>query len=105
MKRCVYFLSLFFAGILSAAPATQQWAGFRGPDFNGAVATPLVTSPSGTMEVVWRTPAGPAYSGVVIADGKTITMYSDGTSDLLVALDSATGKEAWRYTLAPLYKG
>ena len=32
-------------------------------------------------------------------------MHSDGTSNILIAFDTTTGTERWRYTIGPIYKG
>jgi enterochelin esterase-like enzyme/outer membrane protein assembly factor BamB len=57
------------------------------------------------LERVWSRPLGSAYSGIVMADGRLVTTFSDGESDYLVALDPPTGAEQWRYRISDTYKG
>ena len=57
------------------------------------------------LERVWSRPLGPAYSGVLVVDGRLVTTFSDGESDVLLALDAATGAEQWRYRISDTYKG
>ncbi|MFB3111564.1 MAG: PQQ-binding-like beta-propeller repeat protein, partial [Gemmatimonadales bacterium] len=57
------------------------------------------------FEIVWKRSLGSGYSGITVADGRVITMYSDGRFDTLVALDAAKGAELWRYRFAPTYRG
>ena len=57
------------------------------------------------LERVWTRPLGSAYSGILVADGRLVTTFSDGASDYLVALDASTGAEQWRYRISDTYKG
>ncbi|MEM1180465.1 MAG: PQQ-binding-like beta-propeller repeat protein [Acidobacteriota bacterium] len=57
------------------------------------------------LERAWSQPLGSAYSGIVVAEERLLTMFSDGESDHLVALDPATGAEHWRYRISKTYKG
>lgn len=45
--------------------------------------------------MLWRREAGGGYSGISIVDGRLFTMWSDGESELVVALDAATGEDLW----------
>lgn len=105
----------FAAGLIAltwlASPAfadgsARDWPQWRGPDQN------LISLGNGAfdggefgLEVVWKKPLGPGYSSVSVAGGRAVTMFSDGRDDLLVALDAATGRELWRYRIAPTYEG
>ena len=53
----------------------------------------------------WRRALGSGYSGVVVADGHAVTMFSDGETDFLVSLDADSGEENWRTAMAPTYRG
>ena len=53
------------------------------------------------LEPLWRRPLGPGYSGIVVDGGRVFTMFSDGTSDVLMGMSAATGDELWRHALAP----
>jgi outer membrane protein assembly factor BamB len=55
------------------------------------------------LRIRWTRKLGPGYSGVVVADGVAITMFSDGTNDVVVGLSSDTGRERWRAMLAPTF--
>jgi outer membrane protein assembly factor BamB len=63
-------------------------------------------SPGGLgLELVWKKTLGSGYSRIAVADGRVVTMFSDGEFDHLVALDVATGEEIWRYQIATTYRG
>ena len=49
------------------------------------------------LELVWKVPLGSGNSRVSVADGRVVTLFSDGETDWLVALDAGTGSEHWRY--------
>jgi enterochelin esterase-like enzyme/outer membrane protein assembly factor BamB len=55
--------------------------------------------------MIWKRPLGSGYSCVLIADSFGVTMFTDGTDDLLTAFDPDTGKELWRYRIAKMYQG
>ena len=57
------------------------------------------------IQVVWRRPLGSGYSGFSISGERAITLFSDGHSDLLVALEAASGQEIWRHVVEPTYRG
>ena len=49
-------------------------------------------------------PGGVGMSAVAVADGLAITTWNDAGQQWLVALDAATGKEAWKTPLGPAYE-
>jgi enterochelin esterase-like enzyme/outer membrane protein assembly factor BamB len=82
-----------------------DWSHWRGPTQDGRAPGAGLFPEGFGLETVWKAPLGPAYSGVVVSGGRVVTMYSDGQSDHVVALDAATGKELWRHRLGGTYKG
>ncbi|MDX1384263.1 MAG: PQQ-binding-like beta-propeller repeat protein, partial [Thermoanaerobaculia bacterium] len=54
---------------------------------------------------IWRRALGSGYSGIAVAEGRAITMFSDGESDWVVALEVANGQEVWRRSLGPTFRG
>lgn len=89
-----------------AQTAPADWPSFRGPRYDGAVADPVFTSPDRTgLALAWKHPLGSGYSSVSIAEGKAVTLFSDGTHDGAAAFDAATGAQLWRSPLAPTYTG
>jgi enterochelin esterase-like enzyme/outer membrane protein assembly factor BamB len=90
----------------AAGPAGQDWPRYRGPDGNGCTCGNgiLDREPLG-LELIWKRPLGSGYSGVVVAQGYGVTMYTDGTDDLLTAFVPELGKELWRYRIAKMHPG
>ena len=76
--------ALIFSFTLSSA-ADDDWPQYRGPQADGASPSRGVfeSSASVGLDVSWKRPLGSGYSGVSIADGRVVTMFSHDTSDVL----------------------
>ena len=48
------------------------------------------------LTVAWRVPLGSGYSGIAVAGDTVVTMFSDGTQDVVAAFDRARGGQRWR---------
>ncbi len=104
MRRNTLFLS--FALILASAVALgADWPHVRGPALDGRAPGGGGLDSVAALEVAWKVPLGSGYSGVAVAGGRAVTLYSDGESDWVAAFDAATGKQAWRHKLGTAYKG
>jgi outer membrane protein assembly factor BamB len=57
------------------------------------------------MDVAWRRPLGSGYSGVAVAKDLAVTLFSDGSHDVVAAFDASDGQERWRYKLDDTYRG
>ena len=94
-----------FAG--SVDPST--WPQWRGPGADGlAVDHRVLDGPEGRapgFAVAWKKTLGSGYSSVSIAEGRAVTLFTDGASDFAAALDADTGRELWRYRIAEMYRG
>ncbi len=101
---CLIAIAAF---VPASASRAGDWPGFRGVDGQGIApeSTTLTQSEAVQLDVAWKTPIGSGYSGVAIADGRAVTMFSDGTNDVAASFDAKTGKEQWRYTIDATYKG
>jgi outer membrane protein assembly factor BamB len=92
-------LALVVAPTGGAAPTDPaSWPQWGGPARNFVVdARPLATTwPSGGPRVRWRKPIGDGFSSI-ITDGRALyTLYREGTADVVVALDAASGETVWQ---------
>ena len=90
--------SLAGAGQHTATPGmTTAWLQWGGPQRNFVVeAPPLATSwPQGGPRRLWQRPLGDGFSSIV-TDGTTLyTLYRDGTDDVVIAMEAASGKTRW----------
>jgi outer membrane protein assembly factor BamB len=87
------------AGSLTRASTDDaSWPQWGGPSRNFVVgARELATTwPAGGPRRKWQKPLGPGYSAIVTDGAALYTVYRDGTSDVAVALDAATGTTIWR---------
>jgi outer membrane protein assembly factor BamB len=73
------------------------WPQWGGPDRSFVVAARELadTWPTEGPRRLWQRPLGDGYSAIV-TDGRTLyTLFRDGTADVAIALDAATGTTVW----------
>jgi outer membrane protein assembly factor BamB/enterochelin esterase-like enzyme len=98
-------LAVLVASGSLAAASDRDWPGLRGPRHDGAAAGTLEASEGAGFAVAWRAALGAGYSSVAVAGGRAVTLFSDGKSDVAAAFDVRTGRELWRYAIAPTLRG
>ena len=102
-------LALTVLTSISLAPGATPsgWPQFRGPESNGISAERAVLSDIGSfgLEIAWKRTIGSGYSGVSVAEGHVVTIFSDGKSDFIAAFDENSGEERWRFEIDEIYKG
>ena len=108
--RKVALATLLASSFVAAAGAQDDpgdWPQFRGRRVDGIARASGVLSRGAApaLDVTWRARLGSGYSGVSVAGGLAVTMFSDGESNVLAAFDSRTGEERWRLPYSPVYKG
>lgn len=88
------------------AALAADWPSFRGPARDG-ISTERLFPANKAFEFKqeWRKPLGSGYSGISVVGKNAVTMFSDGSNDIVIAFDPASGQERWRYVLGPMYKG
>lgn len=106
MLRSTIFLALLT--LLISQTEAQDWPALRGMDGTGNLETEngvLKNGNSFQFKTRWKKKLGSGYSSVVVADGKVITMYTDGTDDRIVCLDAQDGDTIWDVVTGPVFKG
>ena len=70
---------LFALAPLGLSAGQTEWPSLRGPNHDGS-ASPgsRFGRTAGSLTVRWRAKIGSGYSGVAIASGRAVTMFSDG---------------------------
>jgi enterochelin esterase-like enzyme/outer membrane protein assembly factor BamB len=81
--------------------SSSDWPNWLGVSFNGkSSASNVFKFDQGYgLKVAWKKELGPGYSGISVANGLAITMFSDSTFDHMIAFDAEKGEELWRYKL------
>lgn len=98
---CAAALVTGFTTITHAA----DWPEYRGPNHDGTTTEKIALKwPATGPAVVWKTPASDGFSSFAVAGGKAYTIVSrklDNTpTEVCLALDASTGKEAWAAPLS-----
>ena len=88
----------FFA---HAQEGRSDWPQWRGLNRDGIVSHSGIThfADDYGLQIVWEKPLGSGYSGISVADGRAITMFSDDIFDYVIALDADNGNELWRFRI------
>ena len=107
MSRCLvtYYISSLacLALLLSPVATADDWPGWLGPFHNGSSSEKVFGKGKPKLHVAWERKLGRAYSQVSIVDGKAITMYGDGESDWLLAVDAGNGEDLWQYRIDDMF--
>ena len=103
------FLGMVFCntGHPSWGAETGVWKGWGGPNQNFTVENvgAFLPEQNYSLHVVWRKPLGQGYSAISVDEQMAVTMFTDGTSDFVIALDPNDGSELWRYQIGPKHPG
>jgi outer membrane protein assembly factor BamB len=76
-----------------------DWPEFRGPNRDSIVTgikTPLDWD-ANPPKLLWRKRVGPAWSSMIIVDGRLVTQEQRGELEAIVCYDAATGRELWSH--------
>jgi outer membrane protein assembly factor BamB/enterochelin esterase-like enzyme len=94
-------VAVLLALVVSTSLAVADWGQYRGPGTTGAAAEPwTLETPSGVrLDVAWKVELGSGYSDVAVADGRVVTMFSEGEDEYVAAFDAGTGKTLWRHSM------
>lgn len=84
---------------------SDDWPQYRGLARDG-------TSPDADMdpwpadgpEELWRRPIGEGFSSIAVKGDDLYTTALDGSEEVLLCLDAATGEEKWRHALGPAFR-
>jgi len=91
-------------GFVATAAHAADWVRWLGPNQDGTAAGDGLFPEDGFgLDVAWARPLGIGYSGIAVAEERAITLFADGESDFLVAVDAGTGEELWRYRIDAMY--
>ena len=81
------------------AKESAVWPQWRGPNRDGRVAGPAWPErmPEESLQLLWRVPLGPSYSGPIVSEDLVFTTETKNkATEVVFALDRRTGKERWR---------
>jgi len=102
-KRVLVTVVVCSCGLAGASD--QEWPGLRGPRHDGGAPGKLEATDGARFAVAWRAALGSGYSSVAVAEGRAVTLFSDGVNDVAAAFDARSGHELWRTVIAPTLRG
>jgi outer membrane protein assembly factor BamB len=84
---------------IRAQAGREGWPQWGGPtrDFHVAAGKIARQWPASGPHQLWRRALGEGYSSVLAEDGTLVTMYRRGDTEVIVALDAATGRTRWEH--------
>jgi outer membrane protein assembly factor BamB len=91
--------------LLTATSMAADWPQWRGPNRDGQVADAVLpgTWPK-TLKEEWKVPVGIGHASPVVANGRIYIFARQGEEEVLLCLDSRTGKEIWRSSQSIAYE-
>lgn len=106
MRSFRFAARVLLASLVPALAPADEWPGFLGARRDGiSMETGLVDRIlADGPKPIWRVAGGVGMSAVAVADGLAITTWNEVGKQWVVALDAATGQEAWRAALGPAYE-
>ncbi len=98
--------AIIVATITTTTPAAD-WPAYRGHNGQGTTTDTTILSSSRDigLEIKWVHELGSGYTGAVVGKGKVVTIYSDGTDDIVAAFDQNSGKPLWKFPIDKTYEG
>ncbi len=95
------FLLSGLAALARDPDPAADWPQFRGAGRDGRSAAKGLARdwPEGGPRVAWKQAIGAGFSGMSVVDGRLYTLAADGEKEYAFSLDTATGKELWRFEL------
>ncbi len=94
-KPCIGLAVL--AALWVGPAAAQEWPQILGPHRNGSAPNTRVAPETWPAKatVKWEAQVGGGYAGVAISDGRVFAFHRESDSEVLSALDLATGQQRW----------
>lgn len=106
----ILFLLCYLTPILAEegdSSKPDSWPQWRGFSQNGIsnVNGIFADKEAFGLNVAWKQTIGQGYSSVSVTDKQAITMYTDGSSDIIASFDAESGRPLWQYKMGPMYVG
>ena len=104
--RCWSSILIFSAAtLLTANSMAADWPQWRGPNRDGKVVdVSLPQTWPKTLKEEWKVTVGIGHASPVVANGRIYVFARQGDEEVLLCLDSVTGKEVWRSGQAIAYE-
>ncbi len=87
------------AATVKTAGASYDWPQYRGPNGDGSTSEALPAQWPSAPKVLWKVPAGTGFGSFIVSGAWCFAIEGNGGSEVLVARDTATGKDKWTQNL------
>lgn len=107
MKRLTTLSLTMAAGLMvSNSIQAADWPNWRGPDYTGISTETEWESNWGRTgpEILWKAKVGNGFSSVTTFNGKVFTLGLHGTTETIIALNTLSGAEEWKYEYPSRFK-
>ena len=90
---------IFSMLLFMALPLDADWPQWRGPNRDG-VSSDFLVPPKwpASLKENWKVTVGEGHSSPVVSNGKVYLLTRQGEDEVVLSLDSATGREIWKAT-------
>ena len=97
LNPALLMIGLMLFASSSLAMGIADWPQWRGPNRDGLVSDASIprTWPK-ELKQEWKVTVGVGHSSPVVANGRIYVFARQAEEEVLLCLDSATGKEIWR---------
>jgi outer membrane protein assembly factor BamB len=96
-------ICVFLFTVAAVGTEWPQWGG-PGRDFVLPAGAMAPTWPASGPKQLWSRDLGDGYSSMVLSGGVLYTMYRRGADDVVIALESTTGKTVWETAIAAAHR-
>ncbi len=93
--------------LVPALSLAGNWPQILGPERNGKASGEKLaaTWPAAGPRLLWTYKLGSGYSGPAVVGDRVVVFHRTGDSEIVEALDAASGKPIWKATFAAHYGG
>ena len=103
-NRKITYVFLLFGLLLTGPVVSRADNSDRRADDAATEGRSLRLEEQDGLRVLWKRKLGAGYSRIAVAGDHAVTMFGDGKSDYVIALNPQDGRTQWRYRIGPTFR-